>query len=234
MLIASSRGYASCSFKTGLDLIVARNVLHRQEGVVVHILTRHRIDEESAQRVQALLHQGVLPALRPATLLLVGGKRDWLESAYREAVPEGMLTWWPVESGPDATALFAALAGAQSDRVRFDLAIVVGLLEQTNRHTAQTVLSRLRDLYARRLLVRVDVTGAHAQGWSEVDLLAMGLYRMGEAEPGTGSGPGSGAAPGDAAALLTYVFDLYDYKPTPDWLNSRFWAHPERFDKDWW
>lgn len=186
--------------------------------------------------VRALLHQGVLPALRPATLLLVGGERDWLAPAYREAVPEGVLTWWPVESGPDATALPAALAGAPSNGVRFDLAIVVGLLEQTNRQMAQTVLSRLRDLYVRRLVLRVDMAGAHARGWSEADLLAMGLYRMGEAEPGSGSGldSGYGSAPGDVAALLTYVFDLYDYKTTPDWLNSRFWAHPERFDKDWW
>jgi len=27
-----------------------------------------------------------------------------------------------------------------------------------------------------------------------------------------------------------YVYSLRDYKQAPDWLNARFWAHPERFD----
>lgn len=27
-----------------------------------------------------------------------------------------------------------------------------------------------------------------------------------------------------------YVFSLSDYKQSPDWLNARFWAHPERFN----
>lgn len=26
-----------------------------------------------------------------------------------------------------------------------------------------------------------------------------------------------------------YAFSLRDYKQAPDWLNARFWAHPERF-----
>lgn len=29
-----------------------------------------------------------------------------------------------------------------------------------------------------------------------------------------------------------YEFRLSHYKPQPDWLNSRFWANPERFDLD--
>jgi len=27
-----------------------------------------------------------------------------------------------------------------------------------------------------------------------------------------------------------YAYSLRDYKQSPDWLNARFWAHPERFD----
>jgi len=27
-----------------------------------------------------------------------------------------------------------------------------------------------------------------------------------------------------------YAYSLRDYKQAPDWLNARFWAHPERFD----
>jgi hypothetical protein len=28
---------------------------------------------------------------------------------------------------------------------------------------------------------------------------------------------------------LLYLFDLHTYKPAPDWLNSKYWAHPERW-----
>jgi len=27
-----------------------------------------------------------------------------------------------------------------------------------------------------------------------------------------------------------YAYSLSDYKQAPEWLNARFWAHPERFD----
>ena len=31
-----------------------------------------------------------------------------------------------------------------------------------------------------------------------------------------------------------FRFSLYNYKHTPDWLNSRFWANPEHWDKTRW
>lgn len=31
-----------------------------------------------------------------------------------------------------------------------------------------------------------------------------------------------------------HYFDVYDYKLLPDWLNSRFWANPEMWDKARW
>ena len=27
-----------------------------------------------------------------------------------------------------------------------------------------------------------------------------------------------------------YAYDLYRYKHTPEWLNARYWAHPERWE----
>lgn len=43
------------------------------------------------------------------------------------------------------------------------------------------------------------------------DFLAFGMQRLAQAEDGQ----------------LLYLFDLYTYKPAPDWLNSKYWAHPE-------
>lgn len=31
---------------------------------------------------------------------------------------------------------------------------------------------------------------------------------------------------------VLYEYRLADYKQPPDWLNARYWAHPERFDLD--
>ncbi len=35
-------------------------------------------------------------------------------------------------------------------------------------------------------------------------------------------------------AVACWQFNLYDYKPQPAWLNSRYWANPENFDKFRW
>lgn len=43
------------------------------------------------------------------------------------------------------------------------------------------------------------------------DYLAFGMQRLAEADDGQ----------------LLYLFDLHTYKPAPDWLNSKYWAHPE-------
>lgn len=43
------------------------------------------------------------------------------------------------------------------------------------------------------------------------DFLAFGMQRLAEADDGQ----------------LLYLFDLHTYKPAPDWLNSKYWAHPE-------
>lgn len=43
------------------------------------------------------------------------------------------------------------------------------------------------------------------------DFLAFGMQRLAEADDGH----------------LLYLFDLHTYKPAPDWLNAKYWAHPE-------
>lgn len=43
------------------------------------------------------------------------------------------------------------------------------------------------------------------------DFLAFGMQRLAEGEDGH----------------LLYLFDIHTYKPAPDWLNAKYWAHPE-------
>jgi hypothetical protein len=46
------------------------------------------------------------------------------------------------------------------------------------------------------------------------DFLSLGMQRL--------HGP-------DAEQWCVYGFNLHTYKPVPDWLNAKYWAHPERW-----
>jgi len=47
---------------------------------------------------------------------------------------------------------------------------------------------------------------------------AFGFHRLGQASEVSG------------LQQQWYTYSLRDYKRSPEWLNARFWAHPERFD----
>ena len=97
---------------------------------------------------------------------------------------------------------------------RQDLALV-GHLEQLDRPRGEVLISRLRDLYARRVLVQV-ITG---KDWREQDLTALGFTRL-FVEPNSD--------------YVLFGFDVGTYKTTPDWLNPRYWANPEMWGKHRW
>lgn len=46
------------------------------------------------------------------------------------------------------------------------------------------------------------------------DFLSLGMRRLAEA---------------DSEGRALYGFDLCNYKTVPDWLNAKYWAHPERW-----
>ncbi|MCO8046002.1 DUF6231 family protein [Acinetobacter bohemicus] len=99
---------------------------------------------------------------------------------------------------------------------RYDLAVVMlaapeiwVLLEQQK----SQILVKMRDLFAKRLLVI-----CHTQ--DQKLLRALGLtqlnYQRGE------------------GGLELWQFNILTYKLVPDWLNSKFWANPENWDKYRW
>jgi len=100
---------------------------------------------------------------------------------------------------------------------RADLVLVSELPAQSDRRKAEQAIARLRDLGGMRVILGLESTA----GWQAADLFALGFTRLGEL-----------ASPGERLQL--YAFDLNAYKTTPDWLNSRYWAHPELFGKYWW
>jgi len=102
-----------------------------------------------------------------------------------------------------------------------DLALVAGLLEESDKRSAEMLLARLRDVRARRILVVVDPERAAAQGWDQSAMFAMGFERLQRVTE-------------NGRAFELYGFDILRYKATPDWLNARFWANPQLWDKFRW
>lgn len=153
---------------------------------------------------------GLLQRLGPEDLLVIGESAADLADAFRARHPER-----------EAVAMEVSEDRAALDLERqFDCVLVTDTLEHLPKRAAGILLSRLRDLYARYLLVAVplgDSGPTQVSRWTERELLAYGLRRLGRYD-----------------TLGVYAFDIYDYKLTPDWLNSKYWANPEMWDKYWW
>jgi len=147
----------------------------------------------------------LLEAIRPASLLCIGFRCDTL--ARCSFAP------------PHTVSLSADTALHKLRELgQFEFAFVANTLEQLPKEAGSRLLARLRDMHGGRfaVAVRLDNGNSANKGWRDEELLAMGLVR----------------ARRDDYAL--YLFDIHTYKHTPDWLNPRYWAHPERWDKDWW
>jgi hypothetical protein len=108
----------------------------------------------------------------------------------------------------------ATLLAAPYDSTTSDLAVLVDVLEEMPRQQAAALIARLRDILARRLLVKLDLQCDRRQGWTRHDLWGMGLTEALRYQEG-------------GRSIGIYHFNLYDYKLTPDWLNARYWAHPQ-------
>ena len=148
--------------------------------------------------------QTLLVATRPVSLLLLDPHPD-----AATVIPTGVeLT----RLDGDPLSQLPALG-------RYDLAVVANTLERLDRKTAGILLAQLRDLYARRLVVLVPIGDAwepQASHWEMSDLLGYGLSLMARYAV-------------DGKALHLYHYAIESYKTTPDWFNSQFWAHPERW-----
>lgn len=102
-----------------------------------------------------------------------------------------------------------------------DLAIVDDALADLPRATAVALLASLRDVQARRVLV-IDVERKGGpQGWQDADFRSFGFRRLFSQEEA-------------GQRWRLHEFSIDTYKTTPDWLNARHWAHPQRFDKFRW
>ena len=162
-------------------------------------------------------------------------KQDLL-SIVREQKPASLLAVTPEANqlfaegfAPEQPIHFTQVEGSEIIRgidgaSRYELGFVGNTLEHLDKTSARIVVSRLRDLYCRILYLALPMgtrwpkTHSH---WEHAEMIALGLrlisrYRV-KQEP-----------------LHLYVFDIHNYRKTPDWLNSRHWANPEMWEKARW
>lgn len=91
------------------------------------------------------------------------------------------------------------------------LALGIAALDRLDAEAARHLIHRVRLYVAPRLLLAVRADGP----LDDDAFRALGF----ECEL---------RDPADGTRIQAY--DLATYKPVPDWLNARFWAHPERWE----
>lgn len=104
---------------------------------------------------------------------------------------------------------------------RYDLIFVSGVLEHVSKQKAALLISRLRDMHTKRLYVLVPMGKMwldHESHWEANDLIAFGMELV-------------NVYVENGWPLHLYKFDLHSYKGVPEWFNSKYWAHPELWDK---
>jgi len=99
----------------------------------------------------------------------------------------------------------------------FDLVLIKGLLESLSYEKAEHIIAQTRDSHAREMLLIVS----KSIEWKDTDLLGLNLRKVAELDQ-------------QNEILQAWYFARDSYKKIPDWLNSRYWANPEMFEKYRW
>ncbi len=133
-------------------------------------------------------------------------------TAARETLLIGDLPW------PADTACSAVRLPLPADAAAIPPAAlaIAALPADTGVPAARQLIACLRDLKARQLLVFVP-----EKLLDDTALLGLGLTRQARYEL-------------DGESWQAWSFDIRHYKSVPDWLNPRFWANPENWNKYRW
>ena len=104
-----------------------------------------------------------------------------------------------------------------SEIAPIDLAIVSEITESLTKSEANQWLGLIRNYHASHLIVITDIAQTKPSQWQLTDFLALGMRRVGQTEQ-----------------HHIYSYAIENYQKKREWLNSRFWANPENFDKYRW
>jgi hypothetical protein len=151
----------------------------------------------------------LLETVNPASVLLVDPNPNGLPEEILTSVPTCRVTHLTDDIVPQLQA-----------QERHELGIVANTLEHMDRKTAGAVLARLRDLDTRRFValapIGKDLDENQVSSWEAADFLAYGMTLMARYQT-------------DGKILHLYHYAIESYKTTPEWFNSKNWAHPDRW-----
>jgi uncharacterized protein DUF6231 len=104
-----------------------------------------------------------------------------------------------------------------ADLPAMDLAIISELTETLTKELATQWLCTLRNRHVSHIIIISESDKATQQGWQLTDFLAMGFKQQGTH---------------GNSHVFSYAIESYQAKR--DWLNPRFWANPENYNKFRW
>ncbi len=153
----------------------------------------------------------LLDGLSDQQLLLIGSDPDTLSSIASDRKYDTLC----VSNEQDYREAFP-------DTRRIACAVLIGLLENLPRQDGLHILAQLRDVHAQQLIVVVPIQDSQSTSqWRQSDFIGMGMKRHSQHldhDP----------------EIHIYTFSIRNYKATPDWLNSQYWANPQLFGKFRW
>lgn len=98
-----------------------------------------------------------------------------------------------------------------------DLAIISDITEEMDKQAAIELLGVIRNAHAKRILLITKESDANKNGWQLTDFLGMGFKTISSDN-----------------TLHLYSYNIHNYQQKRDWLNNRYWANPEYFNKFRW
>ncbi|WP_019673061.1 DUF6231 family protein [Psychrobacter lutiphocae] len=101
----------------------------------------------------------------------------------------------------------------------------------------QQIATRLRDLFAQQsviFLANSSLSTTHSnQGANQINM-SRNLNDLGYILTPIADGITNKDLATQSTIINCWQFNLYDYKARPDWLNAKYWANPENYDKYRW
>ena len=148
-----------------------------------------------------------------------------LKLLIQEIKPKTLLIIGPVNAALDTEntqctriPTFSSLSELK-DLGRFDLVIVLDALIELDKKQGEHLLGSLRNLHAKRLLL----SHTPCSKWLLQDFLAFALSELNRYP-----------ADADSPEQQLFEYNIFSYKSVPDWLNNKFWANPNMWDKGRW
>ncbi len=104
-----------------------------------------------------------------------------------------------------------------TDLSAFEVAVVSDLTETLTKTEAESWLGLLKNRHSPHIILVVDRNIAEQKAWQFADFLSLGFKLIKQI---------------DNWQIFHYAIE--SYQPKKDWLNSRYWANPENFEKYRW